>query len=152
MIHVDIETVVGVLITLIVLAFLAVFLRHGLAKRAPSSAGDVALLTEHGFALSEIGLVWAALSRCAGLELKRDWGSGMLASSVRDHLAEVERREAALLASLKEIATCMPTGRDSLVKVAQRALKENEDSRSGGEAADTAPGQGSSAEGKLAAR
>lgn len=152
MIHVDIETVIGVLVTLIVLAFLAVFLRHGFAKREPASAGDVALQIEHGFALSEIGLVWAALSKCPGLELKREWGSGMLASSVGDHLAVVEKREAALLAALTEIATCSPTGRDSLVKVAQRALKTHEDSRAGGEAADTAPGQGSSAEGKLAAR
>jgi hypothetical protein len=151
-IHIDLETVIGILLSLMVLAFLAVFLRHGFAKRVPSSSGDVALLVEHGFSQSEIGLAWAELSKCPGLELKRDWGSGMLAMAVRDHVRQLEQREAALLEAMREIATCSPTGRDSLVRYAQRGIEENERLRAGGEAADTAPGQGSSAEGKHAAR
>lgn len=140
------------LAVIVVLAFVAAFLRIVFTRHKPEG-GDVALHVDHGFAQSEIGLTWAELARIPNLKLVKEWGSGMLALAVRERVSKVEAREAALLVALQAIATCEPTGRNSLVKEAQRAIAENQKSRADGEAADAGPWAGPrSAEGKDAAR
>lgn len=158
----------------VAVVFIRVFARIALAK-APipgSASAEVAAVVEHGYALSEIGMAWAELSRCAGLKLTDEWGGGRLALLIRQkietaeatlrqananmeemerdlylRLGAVEDREAALLQALKGIAECEPTGRNSLVALAQKAIAEHERSRAGGGAADTAQGQGSTERG-----
>lgn len=133
----------------VAVVFIRVFARIALAK-APipgSASAEVAAVVEHGYALSEIGMAWAELSRCAGLKLTDEWGGGRLALLIRQKLEAVELREAALLQALKCIAECEPTGRNGLVALAQKAIAEHERSRAGGGAADTAQGQGSTERG-----
>ena len=133
---------------LFVLAFLAVFLRIGFA-RPPVPGTEVAeraAFMEHGFALSEIGLLWAELSRCPGLELRREWGSGVLALATRDRVEaaelaafQAEDRELKANAEVERLRRCLDVALGIDLPV--------EPSRADGEAADTAQGQGSSAEG-----
>lgn len=133
---------------LVVLAFLAVFLRIGFAKPpAPGTeAAERAAFMEHGFALSEIGMTWAELSRCPGLELRREWGAGVLALAVREEIEaaelkafEAEERELKAHAEIEHLRRCLDVALGVDLPV--------EHSRADGEAADTAQGQGSSAEG-----
>jgi hypothetical protein len=134
--------VVCALGVLAVLAFLAVFLRIGFAKAPPpdSESAERAAFMEHGFALSEIGMTWAELSQCPGLELRHEWGSGVLALAVRARVEAAElERETKAQAEIAHLRRCldMALGVDLPV----------EPSRADGEAADTAQGQGCSAEG-----
>lgn len=133
---------------LVVLAFLAVFLRIGFARPpAPDTeAAERVAFIEHGFALSEIGLTWAELSQCPGLELRREWGAGVLALAMRDRVeaAELaafhaEERELKARAEVEHLRRCLDVALGIDLPV--------EPSSADGEAADTAQGQGSSAEG-----
>lgn len=162
-----IETVLLSLGVLTVLTFLAVFVRIGFAMKprarpvppeaADRDAAELSEFVEHGFALSEIGLVWAELSACPGLRLGESWGSGVLALAVRRKLeAEGEiaiQYQAAAIDASRRVAELESENamlREWLAVEAMNAETARlvvEDSRVDGEAADTAQGQGSSAEG-----
>lgn len=79
-----------------VAAFVIVFFRIAFAKPPPPSSPEAvtAELIEHGFAMSEIGLAWAEVSRCPGLELRDEWGAGRLALAIRKRLEEIESSRA----------------------------------------------------------
>lgn len=154
--HHLIGSLIAVAFLSVLVAFLYVFVRIALAKNVvpapPAEAAELEALVEHGFAMSEIGMAWAELSRCPGLELKDEWGAGRLAISIRkrdeEHDSEIKLAAAAAFnAGAARAGQHQKGERDATILQIITALRASRSSRAGGGVADAAQGQGSTLKG-----